>query len=183
MTAFLRPKISVYIATSIDGYIAKPDGGLDWLEKMTPPEGSREDYGFYAHMAEIDTMVIGRGTYEIASSVVDWPYAGKRVVVLSSSLVAVREDAELYSGDIVELTKKLYEEGARHIYIDGGVTISQFLNVGMVDEMIISIVPVVLGKGMPLFSCVGKESWFKLISAEACSNGMAQLKYRSVIAQ
>ena len=90
-----RPKMSVYIATSIDGYIARKDHGLDWLEKITPPVGSDEDYGFKKFLATMDALIMGKNTYQIAVSagVDKWPYQGKKVIVLSSSLSSVENQA------------------------------------------------------------------------------------------
>lgn len=177
-----RPKISVYIATSIDGYIAKKDDGLDWLENFNPPPGEHdEDYGHKEFMLSIDTLVMGKNTYKIASSVDAWPYQGKRVIVLSTTLKSVCEQAELFEGDIITLTKKLHSEGVKHIYADGGITISQFLNAGLIDTIIISIIPVILGSGIPLFSNLFQESWYQLGSSMAYPNGLVQLKYKLMV--
>lgn len=175
-----RPRMSVYIATSIDGYIAKKDDGLDWLETFSPPlDNPNEDYGFKKFLNQVDALVMGKNTYTIASSANVWPYQGKRVIVLSSSLPTVCDKAEIYCGDIQNLTKKLYSEGIKHIYVDGGKTISQFLNAGLIDELIISIIPIILGSGIPLFNHILNESWCHLASSQAFSNGLVQLRYES----
>lgn len=171
-----RPKISVYIAVSIDGYIARSDGSLDWLDRVG---GFDEDYGFNNLLSSIDALIIGRKTYEVATTVPD-PYPGKRVVVLSNSLETVRSGMELYCGDLAELVAKLDREGVQHIWVDGGVTISQFLSSKMVDTMTLSIIPVILGTGMPLFSVIGKEISCRLISAESYQSGLAQLRYEII---
>ncbi len=171
-----RPKISIYIATSIDGYIARKDGGLDWLDRVG---GFDEDYGFQELLGSIDALIIGRKTYEVATTVPD-PYPGKRVVVLSNSLNAVRNDMELYRGDLGELLAKLHQEGIQHIWIDGGVTISQFLALQMVDMMTLSIIPVILGSGIPLFNVIDKEIPLKALSSETYPSGLIQLKYELV---
>ena len=173
-----RPKMSVYIATTIDGYIAKKDDGLDWLETFSPPlDDPNEDYGFKKFMSQIDALVMGKNTYKIAASSDYWPYEGKRVVVLSSTLSSVCDKAEIYTGDIQYLVEKLHADGIRHIYVDGGKTISQFLNAGFIDELIISVIPVILGSGIPLFNNVLHESWCRLISSRSYSNGLIQLQY------
>jgi len=169
-----KPKISVYIATSIDGYIAQEDGGLDWLERTPTPN---EDFGFKEFMNSIDVLVMGRKTYEIVSGFGEWPYQGKRVVVISQTLDAVREEAELFSGDIQNLVSNLHGEGIKHIYVDGGVTISKFLEAGMVDQMIITVIPIILGKGIRLFNPMDKEHDCKLISAKPYPSGLVQLHY------
>lgn len=173
-----RPKMLVYIATSIDGYIAKENDGLDWLTTFSPPvDNPQEDYGFRDFLASVDALIMGKNTYKIASSADYWPYEGNRVIVLSSSLSSVCEKAELYKGNIIALVNTLYTEGIRHIYVDGGNTISQFLNHQLIDELIISVIPVILGSGIPLFQGVQNESWCRLISSRSYENGLVQLHY------
>lgn len=171
-----RPKISVYIALSIDGYIARKDDSLDWLDRVG---GFDEDYGFQQMLAGIDTLIIGRKTYEIASTVPD-PYPGKRVVVLSNSLNAVKSGMELYKGNLAELAEKLHTEGVKHIWVDGGSTISQFLDLQLIDEMTLSIIPIVLGSGLPLFHAIGKEIPCRLISSQAYQSGLVQQRYEII---
>ena len=121
---------------------------------------------------------MGRGTYKVVSGIEDWPYKGKRVVVLSESLKNVRNDAELYNGNVVNLIEKLHKEGTKHIYVDGGVSISQFISADLIDQIIISIVPVILGKGISLYKNIFNESWYQLLSTQSYSNGLVQLKYQ-----
>lgn len=176
-----RPKISVYIATSIDGYIARKDGELDWLENFNPPsENLSEDYGFKEFLASVDVLIMGKNTYKIVEDSDSWPYQGKRVIVLSSSLSSVCDKAELYAGDITLLINKLYSEGVTHIYVDGGKTISQYMNAGLIDKLIISIIPVILGSGIPLFNHIIRDSWYQLTSSKAYANGLVQLQYEVV---
>jgi dihydrofolate reductase len=99
------------------------------------------------------------------------------VIVLSSSLPAVRSDAELYNGTIPDLIEKLHSEGVQSIYADGGKTISQFLNAGLIDQMIISVIPLLLGSGIPLFNELQKEIWWDLKGSQAYANGLVQLRY------
>lgn len=171
-----RPKISIYIAASIDGYIARKDNSLDWLDRVG---GFDEDYGFKKLLDSIDTLIIGRKTYEIATTVPD-PYPGKRVVVLSNTLKSIREGMELYRGDLPELVAKLHADGTRHIWVDGGVTISQFLASQMVDTMTIGIIPVILGEGLPLFNVIGKELPCRLGSSQNYPSGLVQLNYELI---
>lgn len=171
-----RPKISIYIAASIDGYIARQDGSLDWLDRVG---GFDEDYGFQDLLNSIDGLIIGRKTYEVATTVPD-PYPGKRVVVLSRSLDQVKGGMELYRGDLQELLARLYREGIRHIWVDGGTTLSQFLSAQLVDTMTLSIIPVVLGSGIPLFSAIGREIPFHLISSQSYPSGLVQLRYERI---
>lgn len=177
-----RPKISAFIATSIDGYIAKKDGDLDWLTTFSPPTAAEEDKdcGYSKFISSIDVLVMGRNSYETVAKFDPWPYHGKRVIVISKSLTSVCEQAELFSGEITHLIEKLHAEGIKHIYIDGGVTISNFLNAGLVDEMTISLIPVVLGSGIPLFNKITHDKWCRLMSSKAYSNGLVQLQYEVV---
>lgn len=168
-----RPKISIYIAVSIDGYIARKDGGLDWLDRVG---GFDEDYGFKKLLNSLDALIIGRKTYEVATTVPD-PYPGKRVVVLSNSLNSVRSDMELFRGDLNQLASQLHSEGIKHIWIDGGVTISQFLDLQMVDSMTLSVIPIILGSGIPLFNPIGKDQACRLISSQSYPSGLVQLIY------
>lgn len=169
-----RPKISVYIATSIDGYIARRDGSLDWLDCAG---GFDDDYGLQKLLDSIDGVILGRHTYEVAAPVSDWPYKGKRIVVLSNSLNTVREEAELFSGDLRTLVSQLHSDGVRHVWIDGGKTISQFLNLRIVDSITLSVIPVILGDGMPLFNAIGQEIPCRLISSQSYPSGLVQINY------
>jgi len=173
-----RPKISIYIAVSIDGYIAREDGNLDWLDRAHGFEG--EDYGFQKLFGSIDALILGRKTYEaVAAMPISWPYAGKRVIVLSNTLHSVKKEAEIYRGKLTDLVSKLHQEGIKHIWVDGGTTASQFLSLQMVDAMTLTIIPVVLGSGIPLFHRLGKEILCRLISTAAYPNGSGcvQLNY------
>lgn len=169
-----RPKISIYIATSIDGYIARRDGSLDWLDRVG---GFDEDYGFQKLLDSIDAAILGRNTYEVAATVPDWPYKGKRIIVLSNSLKTVREEAELFRGDLTRLVSQLHADGIKHIWIDGGVTISQFLNAQIVDEMTLSIIPIVLGSGISLFNGLDREISYRLLSSHSYPSGLMQVHY------
>lgn len=180
MSIQIRPKLSVYIATSIDGYIARKDHSLDWLEHFSPPvENSNEDYGFKNFLETIDTVVMGKNTYKVAESAGPkaWPYGDKRVIVLSKTLSSVYDKAEIYNGDIAKLIDRLHADGIKHIYVDGGNVISQYLNMGLIDELIISIIPIILGSGIHLFNNILSETRCRLITSKFYSNSLIQLKY------
>lgn len=172
-----RPKISIYIATSIDGYIARKNGGLDWLEYGHTGD---EDYGFKKFIGSIDALVLGRNTYEVVSSFDKWPYEGKKVIVLSNTLNEVRKEAELFSGQLTDLTSMLYSKGIKHVWVDGGITVSKFLEAGLVDDITISVIAMVLGAGIPLFSTMNREHKCRLISTQSYPSGLVQLKYEVV---
>lgn len=168
-----RPKISVYIATSLDGYIAGPNGELDWLNIVHSPD---EDYGFQIFFSSIDAIVLGRKTYETVCSFSDWPYKEKRVFVLSNSLETVNNECELFRGEISDLVSKLHREGLEHVWVDGGVTISHFLQHKLVDQITLTIFPILLGSGIRLFHQL-PQMQCHLISSEAYPSGLVQQNY------
>ena len=169
-----RPKISAFIASSLDGYIARPDGKLDWLERIHLPH---EDFGYYAFLKSVDTLIIGRKTYETASGAEEWPYKGKAVVVLSHTMNSVRDEASLFCGNLHFLVSKLFSEGSTHIWVDGGATLSQFLEAKMVDQLTLSVVPVLLGDGIPLFHKLKQELSCQLKGTRSFPNGLVQMQY------
>ncbi len=169
-----RPRISIYIAMSIDGYIAREDGNIDWLEIGHTGD---EDYGFKEFFNSIDTLILGKNTYKVVSSFDKWPYSGKRVIVLSNTLKKVRKEAELYSGPLPNLVSSLYSEGVKHIWIDGGVTVSKFLEANLVDSVTLSVISTILGSGIRLFNTMNQEHICRLISTKSYPSGLVQLKY------
>lgn len=153
----------VFIATSLDGYIADAKGGIEWLE--TFPEINTIDSGYHKFMEEIDALVMGRGTFEkVCSFDIDWPYE-KPVFVLSNKLLGIPEKyhgkAELVSGSLSEILAQIHQKGYSRLYIDGGKTIQSFLKEDLIDEMIITVIPVLLGGGIPLFGGLPKPLVFE----------------------
>ena len=180
-------KCSVYIATSVDGYIATPDGGVDWLHtagNLDADMGS-EDMGFQSYMDSVDCMIMGRKCMEMISSMnltpEQWPYGDVRIVVLSNTVKEppenLRGKIEMYSGDIQELIIKLESSGFKHAYIDGGSTITSFINLELINEMTITKVPVILGQGIPLFGKINKSVKLENAEASAFPNDFIQVKY------
>ena len=180
-------KCSVYIATSVDGYIATPDGGVDWLHtagNLDADMGS-EDMGFQSYMDSVDCMIMGRKCMEMISSMnltpEQWPYGDVRIVVLSNTVKEppenLRGKIEMYSGDIQELILKLESSGFKHAYIDGGSTITSFVNLKLINEMTITKVPVLLGEGIPLFGKINKSVKLENAEASAFPNDFIQVKY------
>ena len=125
-----RPICSIFIAISLDGFIARQDGAIDWLSLVERPG---EDYGFQAFFATVDTLVVGRKTYETALGFDAWPYIGKRCVVLTHGELAGRHGERAHSGELGALVERLHADGARRVYVDGGNVIGQFLSVGLID--------------------------------------------------
>ena len=169
-----RPRCSAFIATSLDGFIAREDGGIDWL---TPLLATGEDYGYKRFFGTIDAIVFGRKTYETALGFGEWPYAGKRCVVLTHRPLAAHHGEEPYDGPLDALVGWLGEDGTKRIYVDGGDVIRQFLAAGLLDNLVVSIVPVLLGSGVPLFAR-GGERWLRLVESRSFSTGVVQIEYR-----
>ena len=161
-------KCSVYIATSADGYIATPDGGVDWLHTAgnLDTDMGDEDMGFHDFMDSVDCMVMGRKCMEMISNMnltpEKWLYGDMPIFVLSNTVKEppenLRGKVEMYSGGISELISRLEKDGYTHAYIDGGTTITSFLNHGLINEMIITKAPLLLGEGLPLFGKINKTN-------------------------
>ncbi len=166
-----RPRCSVFIAVSADGYIARKDGSIDWLERV---QGL--DYGYAAFFGSIDTLVLGRGTYDTALGFADWPYAGKRVIVMTHRPATPRRDETFTSATPVELVAGLGD--TRRVYVDGGNVIRQFLTAKLIDDLTLSIVPILLGDGIRLFTGGEGEHVLALESSQAWPTGVVQLRYR-----
>lgn len=168
----------VYIATSLDGYIARKDGNLDWLMESPNPENS--DYGFSAFMDRIDGILMGRSTFETVIGFDRWPYT-KPVFVLSSSIkempAGYKDKASLVKGDLLDIIKSLGKKGIENIYVDGGKTIQSFLEQDLIDELIITRVPILLGSGIPLFGDMKKEIKFRLVDTEILNEDLVKSTY------
>ncbi|WP_413160019.1 dihydrofolate reductase family protein [Capilliphycus salinus ALCB114379] len=169
----------VYIATSLDGFIATKDGGLDWLFDIPNPEGS--DYGFTEFISGMDALVMGRNTFEKILTFEEWPYP-KPVFVLSNHLKnipsSVEGKAEIIRGNLKELVAQLQEQGYHNLYIDGGGVIQSFLEEDLIDEMIITRVPILLGEGFPLFGKLSQSLKFRHLKTQIYNNTLVQSFYR-----
>lgn len=172
-------KVSVYIATSLDGFIARKNGDIDWLNTGD----SGEDHGYAEFISTIDNIVMGRYTYEKVLAFGEWPYEKKVIVLTSRELIIpppISEKVEAIHLSPSDLLQRLEIHGARHIYLDGGVTIQRFLRVGLVDEMTITTIPVLIGEGLPLFGPLDADVKLELLVSRSFSNGFVQNKYRVV---
>lgn len=173
---------SVFIATSLDGFIAKTDGSVDWLNEFhsTLPEG--DDGGFHEFMASVDALVMGRKTFESVRDMEGgpWPYGDTAVWVLTAAGVEVPErlkgKVKLTKGSPQEILTELAASGAKDVYVDGGETIRGFLAAGLLTRIIISKVPITLGEGRPLFT-EEQASQIKEISSNPLSCGIVQATY------
>jgi dihydrofolate reductase len=169
-------RCSVFIATSLDGFIARPDGALDWL-----PAGGGEPHGYDEFIATVDAILIGRKTFETVLSFDAWPYGRKPVVVLSRTLsaVTVPEGAvcERMEGSPREIVDRLAARGMEHLYVDGGITVQGFLREGLIQRMTITRIPVLLGSGIPLFGPMTGDLRFEHIATRSFPSGMVQSEY------
>jgi len=167
---------SVFIGVSVDGFIARSNGDLDFL----PPSGG-EPHGYAEFFASIDALVIGRKTFETVLAFPEWPYGDKRVVVLSSrplDFSAVRRGVvEAMAGDPVEIVMRLAARGFHHLYIDGGVTIQEFLRAGLIQRLIITRVPVLIGQGIPLFGRLPRDIKLHHIATRHYPSGLVKSEY------
>ena len=158
-----------------DGYIARPDGGIDWLALVDCPG---EDYGYQKFRDTIDTFILGRNTYDTALGFDPWPYAGSRCVVLTHRPATAKHNEEFHDGPPGALVARLSAAGAKRAYVDGGAVIQQFLAAGLIDDLTISIIPILLGEGVRLFGKTGRDLPLKLAASRAFDSGLVQLEYR-----
>ncbi len=161
--SLMQKKNSVFIATSLDGYIADKNGGLEWLD--TIPEINQIDTGYDAFIDEIDALLMGRVTFEtVCGFDIEWPYK-KTVFVLSNSLnelpEKLKDKVQLINGSLSEVLHIIHQKGYKRLYIDGGRLIQSFLKEDLIDEMIITVIPILLGGGTPLFSELSQELEFE----------------------
>ncbi|MGA7915840.1 MAG: dihydrofolate reductase family protein [Candidatus Acidiferrales bacterium] len=172
-----KSTVSVFIGTSVDGFIARPNGALDFL-----PAGGGEPHGYNEFIATVDALVIGRNSFETVLAFPEWPYGEKRVVVLSSrplDLSAARSGKlEQMSGEPAEIVAKLQASGAHHLYVDGGITIQRFLRAGQVQRLIITRVPVLIGDGIPLFGALPRDLQLHHIATQHYPSGLVKTEYR-----
>ena len=176
------PEAAVFIATSLDGFIAREDGGLDWLPQPDGGAGGGEDHGYADFMASVDALVMGRKTFETVRSFGVWPYGSTRVVVLSTGGPAVpeaiRPSGEVGGGAPAGLLRRLGADGVRRVYVDGGQTIQRFLRAGLISDLVLTRVPVLPGSGIPLFGEVTEDVALEHVATRAFPNGLVQSRYR-----
>jgi dihydrofolate reductase len=170
---------SVFVGTSLDGFIARPNGDFDFLTASgeAPP-------GFDEFLASVDAIVMGRNTFEIVLTLAAWPYGDKRVVVLSSKSVdlsAARGGVvEQMAGPPEQIVAQLAASGARHIYVDGGITIQQFLRAGLIHRLTITRIPVLIGEGIPLFGSLAHDIQLRHITTRDYPGGAVRSEYQVV---
>jgi dihydrofolate reductase len=177
----MLPKISVFIATSLDGFIARKNDSLDWLDQANASAPPGEDCGYRAFMASVDVLVMGKYTFEKVLTFGEWPYGDQQVIVMSSKKldlpVHLTKTVSTSSESPRDLAQRLATQGAKHLYVDGGVTIQRFLQAGLIDEMTITFVPVILGEGKSLFGPIGRDIALTHLNTHAYDFGYVQMKY------
>ncbi len=168
-------KMSVFVGTSLDGFIARRDGAYDFL-----PHDGGEPHGFPEFFASVDTVLLGRNTFDIVLRFPKWFYGKKRVVVLSHRKLdfsGIQGRVEQMTGEPGEVAARLRETGAKHVYVDGGITIQQFLAAGLVDEITVTRVPVLIGEGIPLFGAVPRDIKLRHLGTREFKSGMVTSRY------
>ncbi|WP_243304215.1 dihydrofolate reductase family protein [Geothrix oryzisoli] len=169
--------VSVFVGASVDGFIARLNHDLDWL-----PEGGGEPHGYEEFLAGIDALVIGRRTFKKVLTFEPWPYGTKRVVVLSGQPLrlpsSIGSAVEQMAGSPAEIVARLAVRGATNLYVDGGITIQRFLRAGLVDRLIITRVPVLIGEGIPLFSTLPHDLRLHHVATRSFPSGLVQSEYQ-----
>lgn len=168
--------VSVFVGVSVDGFMVRSNHALDFLPADPEPHGYDE------FIATVDAIVMGRNTFEVVLGFGEWPYGKRRVVVLSSGpvdLSAVKGGVvEHMSGTPAEIVERLAASGANHLYVDGGMTIQRFLAAGLVDRLVVTRVPVLIGEGIPLFGPLPHDVPLRHVSTRAYPSGLVQSEYR-----
>jgi len=178
----MSSEVVVYIAASLDGYIARADGSIDWLDIAGPEEAERSMSDFVELLRRVDCLVMGRKTFDTVKQFSPWPYGALPIIVLSTSLSEVPRidgaNIRVRSAQPADLLRELESDGLSRIYVDGGATIHGFLRAGLVDHITVATVPVLLGSGRPLFPEMGHELKLQLESSVALASGIVKSAYR-----
>lgn len=175
-------KCSVFIAASVDGFIAREDGDIEWLHSPEYDSPALNGLSYEDFMSSIDALVMGRKTLDKVLSFPEWPYANKTVIVLSRQGVSLpaplQGKVEVLAGEPADIVAQLAARGMKHLYIDGGQTVQAFLAAGLINELVITRIPVLLGRGIPLFGQLGAEQKLRLIDSSMSDNGFVQSRYQ-----
>jgi dihydrofolate reductase len=171
-------KIIIYIASSLNSKIADQDGAVEWLEKIPHPDG--EDYGYQHFYETIDTTIMGYSTFaQLKGWDIPFPYKGKKnFVVTRKDNLEADPDVDFINKDPLAFFSSLKQQKGRNIWLVGGGAVNKlFLNAGLVDELIIHIMPVILNGGIDIFSGLPEEKWLKLLSSKSYESGVVELHY------
>lgn len=183
MISTQHPLVSVFLATSLDGYIARPDGSLNWLDQMNTLIPSGEDCGFAQFFGSTDVLVMGRGTFEEALEFPEWPYGTRAVIVMTSQgsalsiPKALQSSVHASSETPASLLKRLHREGFKHVYLDGGRLVQSFLREGLVNELTITVIPILIGAGRRPFGETNQDIPLHLVRSRVFDFGYVQLTY------
>lgn len=179
-------KCSVFIATSLDGFIAREDGSIDWLMKANTLVPPGEDGGYKAFISTVDGLIMGRHSFEKVLSFDPWPYGELPLVVMSSQPIKIpdhiKKCVSTSSETPAELVKRLTNEGFKHLYIDGGITIQNFIAGNLINELTITLVPVLLGSGRSLFGTLTHDIELNQLATHTFGGGFVQVKYKIDVA-
>lgn len=175
----------VFIATSIDGFISEPDGGLDWLTDPPPEtrhaaahQGQDAPPGYEEFTTAMSHLVMGRGTYEKVLTFNRWPYDRLEVLVISTTLPQASDDRVTVLRSLADACSRLETDRATAVYVDGGQIVSQFLAAGLIDELTIARAPVILGDGLPLFHALPHPIRLLHEGTSTTNTGMTNTRYR-----
>ena len=167
-------RLSVFIASSIDGFIADEHGSLDWLEDAAAPA---EDYGYDDFLADVDALAMGRGTYDHIAHLDPLPFGDRPVYVFTRRPCEPRDGVHFCSGTPQQALLSWRARGHRRVYVDGGQLIASFLRAGLIDDMLLTTAPVILGGGTPLFPATGRRTGFRLVDVRSWPSGMVNRYY------
>jgi dihydrofolate reductase len=175
----MNRKVILYIATSLDGYIAKPNDDLGFLS-IVEQEG--QDYGYADFIKKVDAVIVGRKTYDkVISMGFDFPHADKDAYIITRTPRLSIGSIKFYTGDLKALVDKLKSENGKNIFCDGGAEIvNELLKSDLIDEFIISVIPILVGNGTKLFKDNRPEQQLELLSAKTFDTGLTQLYYKRV---
>jgi len=172
-------QIVLYIASSLDGYIARPDGSIDWLTSIPPSKDG--DYGYSELLAEIDSLIMGRKTYDdLIRFDMGWPYTDYRTyVVTTNALTTINSpNTQLIHGDINKAVEKIRSDSGKNIWLVGGSElVTYFLNHRLIDKITLSTIPVLLGSGVPLFTKIQGEFYLQLMESKSYETGVINATY------
>ena len=175
------PHCSSFIATSLDGYIARADGGLDWLEQANQTVTPGEDCGYTKYMQSVDAIAMGRATFDKVCSFPEWPYADMPVYVLSTTLHTLPHgtppSVHIHAGPPASLLAHAITQGHPRLYVDGGRTVQSFISAGLLDEITITTIPVLLGAGLPLFGPLAQDVQLTHLQTSTFPFGFVQTRY------
>jgi dihydrofolate reductase len=177
-------KATVFVGMSVDGFIARRDDTLDFLETLDGSEaGASHSHGYEEFFATVDALVVGRHTYDVVLGFDAWPYGNKPVFVLSTRRLKKAPKGavvERLSGEPAKIVAEMEKRGFSHLYIDGGATVRRFLTAGLIDRMVLTRVPVLIGAGIPLFGKLPRDIRLRHVATRTVPGGMVQTEYEVI---